>query len=93
MQSNTLMVDDQHLIKSHNPKEPHLVRLSDKHQGHDWWMYHNHCNRIGEEDLSETSGVNRRGCTMVNRQCSGDKGYGGSNGKCSILGICLIKRN
>ena len=29
---------------------------------------------------------------MVNRQCSGDEGYGGSNGKGSLLGICWIKR-
>ncbi|KAK4734443.1 hypothetical protein R3W88_008704 [Solanum pinnatisectum] len=34
-----------HLIKTHNPEEPDPLRRSDQLAGHDWWMYHNHCNK------------------------------------------------
>ncbi|KAK4715538.1 hypothetical protein R3W88_013876 [Solanum pinnatisectum] len=36
-----------HLIKAHNPEEPDPLRRSDQLAGHDWWMYHNHCNKTG----------------------------------------------
>ncbi|XP_015089781.1 uncharacterized protein LOC107032720 isoform X1 [Solanum pennellii] len=38
-----------HLIKTHNPKEPDPLRWSDELHGHDWWLYHNRCNKIGGE--------------------------------------------
>ena len=44
-------MDDAHLIKTHNPKEPDPLRRSDKLHGHDWWLYHNRCKKTGEESF------------------------------------------
>ena len=40
-----------HLIRTHNPKEPEPLRRSDELHGHDWWLYHNRCNKTGGESF------------------------------------------
>ena len=40
-----------HLIKTHDPKEPDPLRRSDELHSHDWWLYHNRCNKTGGESF------------------------------------------
>ena len=40
-----------HLIKTFNSKEPDPLRRSDELHGHDWWLYHNRCNKTGGESF------------------------------------------
>ena len=38
-----------HVIKTQNPKESDPLRRSDELHGHDWWLYHNRCNKTRGE--------------------------------------------
>ncbi|XP_027771185.1 uncharacterized protein LOC114076407 [Solanum pennellii] len=40
-----------HFIKTHNPKELDPLRWSYELHGHDWWLYHNHCNKTRGESF------------------------------------------
>ena len=40
-----------HLIKTHNPKEPNPLKRYDELHSHDWWLYHNRCNKTGGESF------------------------------------------